>query len=79
MSNIRTIFLKELKDVLRDKRTVYAMILAPVLIYPLIITAFTQVMRVQTEKAQGKSVKTGYCRSSPSPGIYSGFGPIWQK
>jgi len=59
MSNIRTIFLKEFKDVLRDRRTVYAMVLAPVLIYPLIITVFTQVMRLQNEKAQEKVLKLG--------------------
>ena len=59
MSNIKTIFKKELKDVLRDRRTVYAMILAPVLIYPLLITSFTQVMKIQNDKAAEKVLQLG--------------------
>lgn len=61
MNHIKTIFRKELKDVLRDRRTVYAMILAPVLIYPLLITAFTQVMRIQQEKSSEEVLHFGLC------------------
>jgi sodium transport system permease protein len=59
MSHVLTIFRKELTDVLRDKRTVFAMILAPVLIYPLFITGFSQVMKSQSEKAKTRELRVG--------------------
>jgi len=54
-----TIFRKELKDILRDRRTVYAMVLFPVLLYPILITGVTQIMRSQGEKAKEKEMVIG--------------------
>ena len=35
--NTKTLFLKEIRDVLRDKKTVMMMVLIPVVVYPLIM------------------------------------------
>lgn len=40
---IFTIFLKELKDTLRDKRTVRMMIIIPTLVLPLILSVVTKI------------------------------------
>jgi sodium transport system permease protein len=37
---VKTIFLKELRDVLRDRRTLFVMIVLPIMIYPLLMIGF---------------------------------------
>lgn len=59
MNHTLTIFRKELKDILRDRRTVYAMVLFPMLLSPLLITVMVQVVKSQTEKAKVKEVRIG--------------------
>lgn len=67
MSHAGTIFRKELKDILRDRRTVYAMVLFPILLYPLIITLLTQVMKEQAEKAAAKEMTIGLVGDEAPP------------
>jgi sodium transport system permease protein len=59
MNHTLIIFRKELKDILRDRRTIYAMVLFPMLLSPLLITLMVQVMKSQTEKAKVKEVTIG--------------------
>ena len=47
---IKTIFLKELRDILRDRRTLFVMIVLPILLYPLLMIGFTQIAAVQIGK-----------------------------
>ena len=42
---IFTIFKKEIKDTLRDRRTIIAMIIIPVLVFPLILGLATQISK----------------------------------
>lgn len=56
---IFTIFKKELKDTLRDKRTLIMMIVIPVLIFPIIINIFVSVSESFSEKAETKTIKIG--------------------
>ncbi|MCK4660626.1 MAG: CPBP family intramembrane metalloprotease [Phycisphaerae bacterium] len=47
-SRIRVIYTKELVDILRDRRTLIAMIVVPVLLYPLLMLGAAQAISVQT-------------------------------
>ncbi len=50
--NVRIIFLKEMLETIRDKRTVMVMILGPVLVYPILILAFSQMHTMQEARLQ---------------------------
>ena len=50
--NVRIIFLKEMLETLRDKRTLMVMILGPVLIYPILILAFSQMQSIQEARLE---------------------------
>lgn len=56
---IRTIFLKELRDTLRDRRTVMMMIVIPTLIFPIIMNIFVSVSASFQEEAAEKKVQIG--------------------
>lgn len=57
---IFTIFKKELKDTLRDKRTLIMMLVIPILIFPIILNVFVSISASFSEEAATKSVKIGY-------------------
>ena len=51
--NIKSLFKKELLDVLRDKKTVIMMVIVPIILYPLLIVLSLQVMsRVTTQMTE---------------------------
>lgn len=51
----KTIFFKELRDILRDRRTVFVMIVLPILLYPLLLIGFSQIMILQMSRLEEKS------------------------
>ncbi|MEL6721553.1 MAG: ABC transporter permease [Bacteroidota bacterium] len=55
-SVINTIFLKELKEVLRDKRTVFLVILMPFFLYPVMFTVIGKVTSSQEQKINEEKV-----------------------
>jgi len=55
-SVIKTIFLKELKEVLRDKRTVFLVILMPFFLYPFMFTIIGKVTSSQEKKINAEKV-----------------------
>lgn len=57
---IFTIFKKELKDTLRDRRTVLMMIIIPILIFPIIMTVFFKISESFNQNASTKSVNIGF-------------------
>lgn len=57
---IFTIFKKELKDTLRDRRTIIMMLVIPTLVFPIILNIFVNVSSSFTEEAKNKSVKIGF-------------------
>jgi sodium transport system permease protein len=57
MSAFFTIFKKELIDTLRDRRTIIAMVVVPLLIFPLIIGVTTKISVSQSQKAQAKTLR----------------------
>jgi sodium transport system permease protein len=56
---IKTIFFKELKDTLRDRRTLMTMIVIPILVFPLILTIFMKVSESFNNKAADKKLYIG--------------------
>jgi sodium transport system permease protein len=63
---IWTIFRKELKDTLRDRRTVMMMIVIPTLIFPLVMNIFVGVSASFQKEAAEKMVKIGLYSDHPS-------------
>lgn len=61
---ILTIFLKELKDTLRDRRTLITMFLIPVLVFPITIKLFTGISESFTKEAAEKTLKIGVITSN---------------
>ena len=56
---IFTVFKKELRDTLRDRRTVMMMIVIPTLVFPMIMSIFMSVSESFQKKAAEKKVKIG--------------------
>ncbi|RPH94978.1 CPBP family intramembrane metalloprotease [candidate division KSB1 bacterium] len=54
---VKTIFYKELRDVLRDRRTLFMMIVLPILLYPLLILGFGSFAASQAMKLAKKQTK----------------------
>ncbi len=59
MKNILTIFLKEMKDVLRDRRTLLLMVIMPLVLFPLIINISSRLMIKLETSATEKILKVG--------------------
>lgn len=57
---IFTIFKKELKDTLRDRRTLFMMLVIPVLIFPVILNVFLGISAAFNEEAIAKEVTIAY-------------------
>ncbi|HEX9654227.1 MAG TPA: ABC transporter permease [bacterium] len=57
MSGLFIIFKKELVDTLRDRRTIIAMVVVPLLIFPVIIGLTTKISKSQAEKARTKQLR----------------------
>lgn len=60
---LTTIFLKELKDTLRDRRTVMMMIVIPTLIFPLVMNIFTTVSKSFEDEVAAKEMRIGLVSS----------------
>lgn len=56
---IFTLFKKELKDTLRDRRTLIMMMVIPILIFPLVLNLFVGISSKFQEEAANKKVKIG--------------------
>ena len=54
MKRTISIFRKELKDTLRDRRTILMMVVMPLVVIPLLITVVVKVQQAQIEKAEAK-------------------------
>lgn len=63
---ITKIFLKELKDTLRDKRTLLMMIVIPVLIFPIILYVTAGISSSFEKEAATKNIKIGFIGNAQS-------------
>lgn len=69
---ILKIFLKELKDTLRDKRTLIMMVVIPVLVFPVILNLFVGISSSFEKDAAAQRVKIGFVGDVESP-VIQGF------
>lgn len=60
MKKVVIIFKKELKDTLRDKRTLMTMLLLPLVLYPVIFSVISGITQSQTKKSMAKTLEIGY-------------------
>jgi sodium transport system permease protein len=49
-----TVFRKEIRDVIRDRRTIMVMIVLPIVLYPILMIAMSQIMIIQSRKLEEK-------------------------
>jgi len=63
---VRTVIGKELLEVARDRRTLFLMVILPLLVYPLLFLATTQVAVSQVQKIQATTVRIGVTAEVPS-------------
>ncbi|MEK7732152.1 MAG: hypothetical protein AAB363_09890, partial [Planctomycetota bacterium] len=56
---IRTIYVKELIDILRDRRTLIAMIVVPIVLYPLLMLGSVQAVGYQHETMEHEALVIG--------------------
>lgn len=56
---IRTIYVKELIDILRDRRTLIAMIVVPIVLYPLLMLGSVQAVSYQRETMEEEALRIG--------------------
>ncbi|HCD33832.1 MAG TPA: hypothetical protein DER01_15585, partial [Phycisphaerales bacterium] len=59
LTRIKTIYFKELVDLLRDRRTVIATIIVPVVLYPMLMLFSVQAASVQTGKVAQEQIVVG--------------------
>lgn len=64
---IRKIFLKELKDTLRDRRTLMTMLVIPMLLFPVIINVIIEISSDFEKDAATKPVKIGMVGKTDNP------------
>ena len=73
MRKIITIYKKELKDSLRDRRTLFMMIVLPMILIPGIILLMTKVQMAQAKKAMEKEIKVAFIGGNFTPELIQMF------
>ncbi|MFN0150925.1 MAG: ABC transporter permease subunit/CPBP intramembrane protease [bacterium] len=59
LSEIRIVYAKEIRDAVRDRRTLFAMVLLPMLIYPLFVSGSSHIFKSQEKRLQSQPVVVG--------------------
>ena len=67
--NIATIYVKELTDMLRDKRTVRSMIVMPLVMMPLLSIGIIKISLIMDQKAKAESPAVMVLGGADSPGV----------
>ena len=71
MKNIIIIVKKEIKDLMRDKRTMLTMILIPLLIFPLIMSVVGRISSSQIQKEIEKKIKITFVGKENADSLYN--------
>ncbi|HDQ44532.1 MAG TPA: ABC transporter permease [bacterium] len=69
MKTILIVFLKEWKDTLRDRRTLIAMIVVPLLLFPLLFGISSRMFKAQVETARSKTLRIGLISYGQASGL----------
>lgn len=73
MKKTAVIFRKELKDTLRDRRTLMMMVVMPLVVVPLLITVVVKIQQGQMEKAEAKRLTVAFIGREHVPELYKRF------
>jgi sodium transport system permease protein len=66
---VKTIWLKELRDMLRDRRTLFIMVVLPMLMYPLLFIGIAQMMVFQIGKIEQKTLRIAVIGGQNAPDL----------
>jgi sodium transport system permease protein len=69
MKHFITIFRKEFTDTIRDRRTLFFMIVFPLLVTPLLISAITMIQVKSVKKAQSKTLRVAVVMNGNAEGL----------
>ncbi len=69
MKTFLTIFRKEFTDSVRDRRTLFMMVVFPLLLFPLLMTVVTRLQLSQMRKAEEKILRLSLVNEQYAPGI----------
>ncbi len=69
MKHFLTIFRKEFTDSVRDRRTLFMMVVFPLLLFPLLMTVFTRIQLSQMRKAEEKVLRLSLVNEQDAPGL----------
>ncbi|MEW6358442.1 MAG: ABC transporter permease subunit/CPBP intramembrane protease [Planctomycetota bacterium] len=67
--NVRIVFQKELRVTLRDKRTLFVMLVLPVLLYPMLLIGFSKITARQLGKLKEQVFAIAITGAESSPGL----------
>ncbi len=69
MKHFITIFRKEFTDSVRDRRTLFMMVVFPLILFPLLMTVFTRLQLSQMRKAEEKILRLSLVNELQAPGL----------
>jgi sodium transport system permease protein len=69
MNHFTTIFRKEFTDTIRDRRTLFVMIIFPLLLVPLLLTVVGRIQSSSMKKAEEKTLRVGLASHGNAPGF----------
>ncbi|MCU9814142.1 hypothetical protein [Paraclostridium sp. AKS73] len=57
---VKQIFKKEILDILRDKKTIFMMIILPIILYPILMVGMTQVMSMSMNSMEKENINIAF-------------------
>lgn len=69
MNHFMTIFRKEFTDTIRDRRTLFVMVIFPLLLVPLMLTIVTNIQIASVKKAEDKVLRVGLVTNANGAGL----------
>jgi sodium transport system permease protein len=69
MNHFKTIFRKEFTDTIRDRRTIFVMVIFPMLLVPLLLTVVAKLQTSSMRKAEEKILRVGFVTNGNAPGL----------
>jgi sodium transport system permease protein len=69
MKTFKTIFRKEFTDTIRDRRTLFMMVLFPLLLMPLLLTVITRIQSASIKKASEKTMRIAFVSQGDARGF----------
>lgn len=68
-SKVRTIYAKEMREALRDRRTIFAALVVPLLLYPLMMLGMAQATQLMTRDIRSRDVVVAIVGANAAPGL----------